>query len=583
MDGKSLRNIFGESVFIIPDYQRGYSWQTQQLDDLWGDIECLSNTKKHYTGTITIKKSDSDHTPYTSYEVVDGQQRLTTLFILISQIISISKKKDLLSISGEKLSLLHHKFIKPNLDGNGFLFLQNSSEEKNRFFQNLIEEKLTQQSKTNANLYERNLVAARLYFFNKLKNLTHGKIEEVLNKITRKFVFTITEVSGDFEVCAMFESINYRGKKITVFEGLKNRLIYICELISIETATNHIKEDINKTWSYAYNNLGLGENILDEDEFLLHHATLYFGTNKKGQALDDTILRDEFSIQNIEQLGASGIKEKVERYIASIWLASECWAYQNCSSYRLEQTNFNREISDILGKIKCIGIPSQFKTIILASLMNASTQETSDHDNLQSLLEKIERYCFIVYCLLGNISSHNQKFQKFSHEIDSTSMSLSDVESEIIDALEQEETIRNKSGYAEFHKKIAELSHARFMKGKGWKDWSTLKYVLLNYEENTGLIICGRFINSYKESKIISLYKPAATDEKVKHLINDIGNFTLITGQKSLGNPQEEIIARGENIIEFMFNYWDIPRETFGEITEINPLEFLSKNIKIIK
>ena len=151
MDGKSLRNIFGESVFIIPDYQRGYSWQTQQLDDLWGDIESLSDAKKHYTGTITIRKSDKDYAPYTSYEVVDGQQRLTTLFILISQIIFISNKKEALSISGEKLELLRHKFIKPDIDGKNFLFLQNSSEEKDKFFQALISNKLTTKLRNNAN------------------------------------------------------------------------------------------------------------------------------------------------------------------------------------------------------------------------------------------------------------------------------------------------------------------------------------------------------------------------------------------------------------------------------------------------
>lgn len=585
MDGKSLRNIFGESVFIIPDYQRGYSWQTQQLDDLWSDIECLSNAKKHYTGTITIKKSDKDHTPYASYEVVDGQQRLTTLFILISQIIFISDKKETSSISGEKLDLLRHKFIKPDIDGRNFLFLQNSSEEKDRFFQNLIAKKLTVRSKNKANSYERNLIAARDYFINKLQKLSIAEIEVMFSKVANKFVFNVTEVSGDFEVCAMFESINYRGKKITVFEGLKNRLIYICELISNRTNTDHIRNNINYTWSYAYNNLGKGEKVLDEDVFLLHHTTLYFGSNKKGRALDDIILRSEFSIQNIEKLGPNGVKLKIENYIANIQLASECWAYQKCSSYELEKIHFNRDISEYLGKIKCIDAPSQFQPIILASLMSASTQGASEDYDLESLLDKIERYCFIVYNLLGNKTSHSSKLSKLAHEINSGNTSLSDVTSIIIDELEQEDTLINRTGYTDFHKRIAQISHARFMKSKGWRDWPALKYLLLRYEKVRGSIDYDRFIIAHEELEIHSLYKPeiSTADEKTKHLTNDIGNYTLVAGSKPLINPQEEIIDRGVDIIEFMFLHWDIPRDTFGEIIEINPLEFLSKNIKIIK
>ena len=89
-------------LFRIPDYQRGYAWQQKQLTDFWNDLLNLPNDgRAHYTGVLTLKRisglqeaqailgGDSwlvkqDNMPC---YVVDGQQRLTTAVILISQLL----------------------------------------------------------------------------------------------------------------------------------------------------------------------------------------------------------------------------------------------------------------------------------------------------------------------------------------------------------------------------------------------------------------------------------------------------------------------------------------------------------------
>ena len=77
---KSLSHIFRDNIkYIIPDYQRGYSWGTDQLKDLWEDLENLADGRFHYTGMFTFCKIEqSDNW----YHLVDGQQRMTTLIIL---------------------------------------------------------------------------------------------------------------------------------------------------------------------------------------------------------------------------------------------------------------------------------------------------------------------------------------------------------------------------------------------------------------------------------------------------------------------------------------------------------------------
>ena len=51
---QSLTEIFNEKFFRIPDFQRGYSWETNQLEDFWEDLINLKGDKIHYTGLLTV-------------------------------------------------------------------------------------------------------------------------------------------------------------------------------------------------------------------------------------------------------------------------------------------------------------------------------------------------------------------------------------------------------------------------------------------------------------------------------------------------------------------------------------------------
>src|SRR5690606_9617077 len=75
----------------VPDYQRGYDWGDLQVTDLIKDIERISGRKhNHYTGTIVITPKTKESN---TYEIVDGQQRLTTLVIFLKSIYETDEKK----------------------------------------------------------------------------------------------------------------------------------------------------------------------------------------------------------------------------------------------------------------------------------------------------------------------------------------------------------------------------------------------------------------------------------------------------------------------------------------------------------
>ncbi|NUG07704.1 DUF262 domain-containing protein, partial [Acinetobacter bereziniae] len=57
---RTLPEIFEESFFCIPDYQRGYAWDEKQIDELLKDIDHLildSSAVRHYTGTLVLSQS----------------------------------------------------------------------------------------------------------------------------------------------------------------------------------------------------------------------------------------------------------------------------------------------------------------------------------------------------------------------------------------------------------------------------------------------------------------------------------------------------------------------------------------------
>lgn len=82
------------SPLIIPSYQRGYAWEDDNIKDLLNDINNikLSNLDKHFTGTIVLTKNENSQNEYC---IVDGQQRLSSLFILIKSIYDKLKDEEL--------------------------------------------------------------------------------------------------------------------------------------------------------------------------------------------------------------------------------------------------------------------------------------------------------------------------------------------------------------------------------------------------------------------------------------------------------------------------------------------------------
>ena len=99
MNERKLKSIIGDYILRIPDYQRGYAWDKEQWKEFVEDIDALvdESLNSHYTGTIVLylprnpqdreSKQYGKRNSYHIADVIDGQQRLTSISLYMSAII----------------------------------------------------------------------------------------------------------------------------------------------------------------------------------------------------------------------------------------------------------------------------------------------------------------------------------------------------------------------------------------------------------------------------------------------------------------------------------------------------------------
>lgn len=292
----TVSKIFNETIFRIPDYQRGYSWQPTHLKDFWADIEQLADGKSHYTGVLTLEPVPAStwsewvddrwiisSRRYSPYFVVDGQQRLTTISILIHSIILASDGQDL---NYTPLDIIRRKYIfdtKATDHVRSYVFGYEKDNPSYEYLKTKIfDESSDSYSAEEPTIYTKNLKVAKDFFVDKVSRLNRDQLDSLFTKVTQQLVFNVYEISQEIDVSVAFETMNNRGKPLSTLELLKNRLIYLASQMKYADSEGgtHLRRVINDAWKTVYHNLGKNEKRpLADDEFLRTHLAVYYQTN----------------------------------------------------------------------------------------------------------------------------------------------------------------------------------------------------------------------------------------------------------------------------------------------------------------
>lgn len=304
----TVSRIFTETLYRIPDFQRGYSWGIDQLRDFWLDLQQLHDDSKHYTGVLTLEDVDDDKwhkweddawiiqsRRYKPYYIVDGQQRLTTVIILIQAILEECNGSQL---NFTPLADIRRKYIfdsKPEESARSYIF---GYEKDNPSYEFLKKRIFLEDSDVHlpdeVTIYTKNLLAAKSFFREQVSTLNSTDIEVLYTKVTQQLVFNVYEISTDIDVFVTFETMNNRGKPLSTLELLKNRLIFLSTKMPKASKGREgiLRRKINDAWKSAYHYLGKNdERPLNDDQFLQTHLSYYYLTKLSNlhEKLDDDV------------------------------------------------------------------------------------------------------------------------------------------------------------------------------------------------------------------------------------------------------------------------------------------------------
>ena len=555
---QSLSEIFNNKIFRIPDFQRGYSWEERQLDDFWEDIQNLSSDKIHYIGLLTvepIKSCDIQNVEkwkddlwllkkgMSAYYIIDGQQRLTTLIVLLHEILQTFDNNEGINYGAKSEWIDRFLYRSYNQIYKSFVFGYEKDNPSDEFFKTkILEQDSSAADKYPETLYTANLMFAKNYFAEKLKMLNKEDKEKIFDKAVNRLKFNYYEIDDSLDVYVTFETMNNRGKDLSHLELLKNRLIYLTTLLREDDETKgRLRRDINETWKTIYEYLGKNkENPLDDDVFLFNHWIMYYTYDRsQSDVYADFLLKRKFTSKNVIS-GRISVKD-IKDYIDSLAKCVKQWFF----IYNIQYSNYSDRIKEHIQKLERVGMGA-FPPMIMAVF----TKE-SQEDYIWNFLDACERFNFLVFAISHRSSNtQNSNLYRMAREyyIGNTDIKTITAEINFLTDGEDESYYRGWFDLERFKNHIQEL----FFKNDkdGFYSWNGLRYFLYEYElylkDNANPKVRWEdFSKRIKEDTIEHIYPQSATDmywkDRFGHLkptekrvyLNSLGNLLLLSRSKN--------------------------------------------------
>lgn len=614
---KSLFDIFNRNIeFVIPDYQRGYSWGPRQRNDLWEDIANITSGRSHYTGMFTFcVDKDNKNILY----VVDGQQRMTTLIILINELLKrIELSVDDYTTVDECIKkYLYTIPLNGLLSSCKYRFQYANGDSSNVFFRkNILGLDITEEDIPNT-LYTNNLQAAQQEFAKKIEDKPQYYLRDLFKKVTEQLKFHEYVINDESDVHVTFETMNNRGKGLSTLELLKNRLIYLTTLYSDEELDNisalSLRATINIAWKGIYQYLGKSvSKVFNDDLFLKDHWIMYFRYDRKtAMVFKDDLLSRYFTSSRVY---TKELKPKeIENYVFSLQKSIKVWFNINCPN----ESEIAENEKIWLTRLNRVGIGS-FRPLIMAAYLQ-------NNGNIELLLKACERFRFLISSMTERRSNTaDNEFYKLAQQYYS---SQDPKICNLVDSVN-----RQTNRWFNFDIFVSTCVD-RYKKASGFYSWKGLRYFLFEYERTLQMSSQDKkckcewnnFVNNQNDvTSIEHIYPQTPTDpywierfvtDNDKALVNSLGNLLLLSIGKNIkvrnfsfevkketkynsdgtisyngynnGSYSEHVVAnekewtpkqiidRGKILLDFLVDHWEIDR---GLLTEKHISQILNKD-----
>ena len=557
----TLSEIIEGRYFRVPDYQRGYAWGERQLAEFWEDLgSVVSSGARHYTGAITVEAlgGASEITPRKGFSVVDGQQRLTTVAILFS---ALKLESNPLLVKAE--------------GGDNYVFSYGANNDDQQFLRRILS---GNEPGAPENSHQRNLGNALGFFQSKVERLDADQRRKIVDAVMSQLTFDFRILGSEYSAGMVFETMNNRGKPLTLLEKLKNRLMYLVNTLSangdeeaaevLEDEKAALGDEINEAWGRIYRLLASNPQVepLDEDEYVAAHLSVYRAPKESvySRAVAESRLFKMFCTdaerhpksERIAETDAAAVAralkeeevsiEKIRDYVSDLAAFAEAWSKMHVS------------FSDELGRCRLLSGSQEVKIFLAAVLLHVS-----DEGVRKSILEKAEQILFrnTIRSVMDEAT-----FATLARRLHGKCLDmLKKGDNEQIDAQGIEDALRN---IVEDEKRMIDAGTlvdfceglmTRQQSPYGFYGWRGLKYFLFNQEGDDGLE-WSRFDNAtlehvmpqsstadnddgwwtrqvrqfataagFRDWDALSVKEKRACRQCKRNLVNSLGNFVLLT------------------------------------------------------
>ncbi|WP_448326266.1 DUF262 domain-containing protein [Sulfitobacter sp. M13] len=497
----NVLRLFTSDFLLIPRFQRPYSWDDENLDEFWNDV-VKNEGGDYFIGSMVLYESGAEE-----YGVVDGQQRLTTITILLCVIRNAFSKlgKDDLAKG------LHAKIERGDIDSvNRFVVMTETSYP---FFAEEIQKYGEKDFATIPQREEKRLQASFAFFEKKIGGILSAvdadgmiskddKLEAKIVRLKelRDAVLSLSliriELDNEDDAYLIFETLNTRGKDLALTDLLKNHFL---KTIKGAGSVDAAKE----LWTRILTTLGSSEVDIDPDVFFTHSWSSKFEATTQQKAYKK--IKSEVSEKNAKD-HLKGFATDASNYV-SIFNPNQGW---------------KKEQVDIISSLSAMRVfrISQHTPGVL-SLVRANKASLISDKTLKRALRGIENFHFLFTAVTSSRSSGgiSAMYSSFGRKVfeakDANEAGL--VINELLEKLKERMPTQSEfmAGFDQIH-----------LTNSNTKQASLVRYILKGFASHQKLAFSDDAANLtiehiYPQSKIDGQWTP--------EVVGSLGNLILLT------------------------------------------------------
>lgn len=408
----ALKDLFGDKYYFnIPEYQRPYSWQKEHCQQLFDDISQADRDREYFLGTVILQKIDTIGT-ISRYDVIDGQQRLTTIQILLACL------RDCVEDGDFKNSIQQKIYQKENKADGIPERVRLEAKEKNFLKVYVQENQSTKKVMNNTKIVgdneaQKNIINAIQIFYKNIQTMKQGEIQSLISYISQKciFIHVITENFDD--AYRLFTIINDRGLQLRRIDILKTS-----NLDPSVIPDENIRKEYARKWEDMEDDLGSDEfekliyfirniNIREKakEDILKEYSKLLFakGILKKGVEFIDYIeeykkIYQDLIIDNNIKLQANEIAFKnliqlmVDFFPSNEWIPALMYYYKRFGEVNIYEFLVKLEIKVVADWI--IALTPAKRTVNINNILKKinSTKNSIDIINSDEMKYDEQQY-----------------------------------------------------------------------------------------------------------------------------------------------------------------------------------------------